>query len=175
MVRQRRRYDEDLLVEMIAEGQLTYAQMGRQLGISESLIKKIARGRRRRELLRRIWDIEDGMLSEARRVGSRYARNLIMEQVRLGLTGQGEPARRAREFVLKFAISARPKRSDLPSEATGGPDWMVEQMEQLGIPRDQEEQDGEDSMVATAQPADEGVEGPSTRLPVAGALGMSVL
>lgn len=115
-------YDDEEMVELIAEGQMTYAQIAAKLGVSESLVKKVARGARRRELLRRIWDVEDGMLSESRRMGSKYARNLMMEQVRLGLSGEGEPARRAREFVLKFAASTRGKRSDLPAPLP--PPWM---------------------------------------------------
>jgi len=131
MVRQHKPYDEDELVEMIAQGQLTYAQIAGQLGISESLIKQIARGHRRPELQRRIWDVENGLVSEARRLGSRFARSLIGEQIRLGLSGKGEPARRAREFVLKFAVSARPKRSELPLEPLAGLGMEAPELEDL--------------------------------------------
>ena len=132
MGKKRATYDDDALVEMIAEGQLTYKTIGERVGISEGQVKKIALGQRRKDLARRLWDAEDGILNEARRIGSRYARNLIMEQVRLGLTGEGEPARRAREFLLKFTMSARPRRKDLPEERQPRPDWMIEDLRALG-------------------------------------------
>ncbi|MCY2931567.1 MAG: hypothetical protein NTV86_19165 [Planctomycetota bacterium] len=132
MGKKRLQYDDEALVEMIAEGQLTYRVIGEQLGISESLVKKIARGRKRKDLARRLWDAENGILTEARRIGARYARNLVMEQVRLGLTGEGEPARRAREFLLKFTAASRPRRTDLPEEHRR-PEWMLQDDRRIGL------------------------------------------
>ncbi|MEI7837106.1 MAG: hypothetical protein WCK05_11960 [Planctomycetota bacterium] len=133
MGKKRLKYDDDELVELIAEGQLTYRAIGARLGISEELVRKIAQGRRRKDLARRLWDVEDGILTEARRIGSRYARNLIMEQVRLGLRGEGEPARRAREFILKFTMLARPRRKDLPEDGQRRPEWMLQSCRDMGI------------------------------------------
>ncbi|MCY2924556.1 MAG: hypothetical protein NT031_03815 [Planctomycetota bacterium] len=142
MGKKRLEYDDDVLVEMIAEGQLTYRAIGERLGISESLVKKIARGRKRKDLARRLWDAESGILTEARRIGARYARNLVMEQVRLGLTGEGEPARRAREFLLKFTAASQPRRKDLPEEHRR-PDWMIQDDRDFGIAPWEDEQDAE--------------------------------
>ncbi|MCY2928803.1 MAG: hypothetical protein NTV86_04790 [Planctomycetota bacterium] len=133
MGKKRLSYDDDELVELIAEGQLTYGAIGERLGISGELVRKIAQGRRRKDLARRLWEAEEGILSEARRIGTRYARNLIMEQVRLGLTGEGEPARRAREFVLKFTLMARPRRKDLPEDRQRRPEWMLQDCRDVGI------------------------------------------
>ena len=143
MGKKRLEYDDEALVDMISEGQLTYKAIGERLGISESLVKKIARGRKRKDLARRLWDADSGILAEARRIGSRYARNLIMEQVRLGLTGEGEPARRAREFLLRFTAGPRPRRQELPEERPWRPEWMIQECRELGVNLEGEE--GEDS------------------------------
>jgi hypothetical protein len=123
---------------------LTHAEIAGELGISESLVKKISCGLRRPELQRKMWDMENGMVSEARRLGVRYARGLISRQIQLGLTGEGEPARRAREFVLKFAFSSRPKRSDLPREPRPIIPGMEEGLAALGLlPPAEEEEEGQ--------------------------------
>ncbi|MCY2930539.1 MAG: hypothetical protein NTV86_13780 [Planctomycetota bacterium] len=116
MVGMKHRYDDERLVELIVEKRHTHAQIAEMLGVSESLVKKISCGLRRPDLQRRMWDAENGLMSDARRLGARYARGLVSRQIELGLTGEGEAARRAREFVLRWAIVGRPRRGDLPSE-----------------------------------------------------------
>ena len=124
MVGMKHRYDDERLIELLVEKQHTHAQIAEALGISASLVKKIACGQRRPELQRKMWDAENGLMGEARRLGARYARGLISRQIEQGLTGEGETARRAREFVLKWALASRPRRGDLPvdwQEAMGEP------------------------------------------------------
>ncbi len=48
------RYDEDLLVRLIAEGQVSYRKIAEQVGISAMTVSNVARGRRRRDLYDRI-------------------------------------------------------------------------------------------------------------------------
>ena len=121
------RYDDERLVELLVEKQHTHAQIAEEMGISVSLVKKIACGQRRPELQRRMWDAESGLMGEARRLGARYARGLISRQIEQGLTGEGETARRAREFVLKWALASRPRRSELPI------DWQEVMGEQAAL------------------------------------------
>ncbi|MCY2932267.1 MAG: hypothetical protein NTV86_22790 [Planctomycetota bacterium] len=151
MMKKQLAYDDDELVELIAEGQLTYRAIGQRVGISEGLVKKIAQGRRRKDLARRLWDTEEGLLTEARRIGSRYARSLIMEQVRLGLTGEGEPARRAREFVLKFTMAARPRKGDLPQERQRRSEQELQDCRDMGIVPWEDELDAEMARDAAAE------------------------
>lgn len=151
MMKKQLAYDDEVLVELIAEGQLTYRAIGQRVGISEGLVKKIAQGRRRKDLARRLWDTEDGMMTEARRIGSRYARNLIMEQVRLGLTGEGEPARRAREFVLKFTMAARPRKGELPAERQRRSEQELQDCRGVGIVPWEDELDAEMARDAAAE------------------------
>ena len=105
MVRMKHAYDDERLVELLVEKRHTHVQIAEMLGISESLVKKISCGLRRPELQRKMWDVENGLMSDARRLGARYARGLVSRQIELGLSGEGEGARRARART-----SSRPRR-----------------------------------------------------------------
>ncbi|MCY2926781.1 MAG: hypothetical protein NT031_15355 [Planctomycetota bacterium] len=133
MGKKRLNYDDDALVEMISDGQMTYKAIGQKLGISEVLVKQIAQGRRRKELGQRLWDAENGILAETRRIATHYARHMLMEQIRLGLRGEGEPARRAREFVLKFVTWSRPRRNEVPGQKDPSPEWMLQMSREMGV------------------------------------------
>ena len=154
MVRMKHAYDDDRLVELLVEKRHTHVQIAEMLGISESLVKKISCGLRRPELQRKMWDVENGLMSDARRLGARYARGLLSRQIELGLSGEGEGARRAREFVLRWALAGRPKRGDLPT------DWQVdfpeqaEQAEQAGHDRSRA---SEPNVALECTPGDPGV------------------
>ncbi|MCY2926094.1 MAG: hypothetical protein NT031_11750 [Planctomycetota bacterium] len=152
MGKKRLEYDDEALVDMISEGQLTYRAIAERLGVSESLVKKIAQGRKRKDLTRRLWEAENGILTEARRIGARYARNLVMEQVRLGLTGEGEPARRAREFLLRFTAGPRPRKLDLPEDTHRRPEWMLQECRGLGVTPWEDQQHADDEPEAQEPP-----------------------
>ena len=79
-----------------------------------------------------------------------------MEQVRLGLTGEGEPARRAREFVLKFTMMARPRKGELPEERQRRSEQELQDCRAIGIVPWEDELEAEmarDAAAATAGPA----------------------
>lgn len=156
MGKKRLNYDDDALVDMISDGQMTYKAIGQKLGISEVLVKQIAQGRRRKELGQRLWDAENGILAETRRIATHYARNMLMEQIRLGLRGEGEPARRAREFVLKFVSWSRPRRSEVPGQKDPSPDWMLEMSREVGAVTWEDEQAAEREKEAAEEEARNG-------------------
>ena len=128
MVSMKHKYDDERLVELIVEKRHTHAQIAEMLGISESLVKKISCGLRRPELQRRMWDVENGLMGDARRLAARYARGLVSRQIEQGLAGEGEAARRAREFVLRWALAGRPRRAELP------PEWLGDGGEPIDVP-----------------------------------------
>ena len=76
-----------------------------------------------------------------------------MEQVRLGLTGEGEPARRAREFVLKFTMSARPRKGELPEERRRRSEQELQDCRDIGIVPWEDELDAEMARDAAAMTA----------------------
>lgn len=110
--RAKQAYQDDQLVELIGLGRDSYEAIGRQLGLSGSFVGKVARGERRPELAVRLRAMERGMMDEVRRLGVRYSRALLAAELRVALEGKGETARRAREFTLKFLLSARPPEAE---------------------------------------------------------------
>jgi transcriptional regulator with XRE-family HTH domain len=115
----RGKYDDDRLVELIARGQMSYAEIGQAVGLSEGYVGQIARGQHRPELQPRIEAISRGFLLEARMVGRRWARGLLSRHIRIGLDGEGETARKCREFVMtrflgKSDVEDAPTHRPLP-------------------------------------------------------------
>jgi len=93
-------YDDDALVDLLADGGRTYEQIAEELGLSEGYVAKVARGERRPELQRRLLSGRRGMIEEARRVGARWSRALLQRHIKAGLSGDTETARKCREFAL---------------------------------------------------------------------------
>ena len=99
-------YNDDALCEDIARGELTNAQIAAKHGLSEVMVGQVGRGERRPELQETINAIEEGMLAQARRLGSRLA------GVAMGRLGQlvaqnsdagDETKRKAAVDIIKFA------------------------------------------------------------------------
>ena len=142
----RKDYDDNLLIDMIARGDQTYESIARELGISREAVRRIASGRMRPELQPRIAAAARAHRDQAHRMGAKWMWGLLARHIRSGIEGDGEGARKCREFVLKFIEDygrfgdipppAPPRRPDLTDlspglqkqvlEELGGPcdDWM---------------------------------------------------
>ena len=96
-----RTYEDDVLVDRLARGKCTQAEIGEELGLSEAYVGKVARGERRPELWRRIGMVREAMVTEARALGARHARALVDRHIKEGLGGKTETARKCREFALR--------------------------------------------------------------------------
>jgi hypothetical protein len=115
-------YDDGRLVEMLAGGEFTYAQIGKALGLTAGHVGRIARGERRPGVMAEVRARVAAALAEARRVAVRSCRRLMARHVEVGLAGRGETARKCREFVLSRLELARPARQRaVPSRETPGP------------------------------------------------------
>ncbi|MCK4625069.1 MAG: hypothetical protein KAV00_07150 [Phycisphaerae bacterium] len=66
-------YDDEVLVMLLAKGEKTHAQIAEEVGLSAVFVGQISRGERRPELQKRIEEICEGMLDQARRLGKRLA------------------------------------------------------------------------------------------------------
>ncbi|GAF73354.1 unnamed protein product, partial [marine sediment metagenome] len=87
-------YDDDLLVELIARGDMSRARIGERLGLSGTMVGKIINGQSRRDLLPRIAAMARGIRQESHRLGARWLRGLLIRHIRDGMEGTGEFARR---------------------------------------------------------------------------------
>ena len=73
MAARTKKYDDGLLVELLARGELNYGQIAKKVGISEAFVNQIARGDRRPELQDRIVAAVEGFRLRAKRRGAAMA------------------------------------------------------------------------------------------------------
>jgi len=112
----RKDYDDNLLVDMIARGDQTYESIARDLGISRAAVRRIASGGMRPELQPRIAAAARAHRDQAHRMGAKWMWGLLARHIRSGIEGDGEAARKCREFVLKF-IEDYGRFGDVPPPA----------------------------------------------------------
>ncbi len=108
------KYDEDLLVELIADGELSHGEIAEQVGASRRTVWSIANGRSRPDLQQEIADTVEGYRQATIRLAAKHMQPLLLKQIKVALEGQGETARKAREFLLKNFMQAL---ADQPAEA----------------------------------------------------------
>ena len=132
------RYDEDLLVRLVAEGQLSCRKIAQKVGVSAMTVSNVARGRHRRDLFERIRRTVElsGDLSAvglpkaealaktqaAHRRAHRLAMNvlwpLVAPHVKEALEGTGQAAQDCREFLIRTFITC----PDPAAWYVGGPE-----------------------------------------------------
>ncbi|GAH84277.1 unnamed protein product, partial [marine sediment metagenome] len=69
----RKDYDDDLLVELIARGEMSHAEIGRRIGLGRSMVRQIARGQKRPDLQEKINTRMRNYLADKRRHPSQSA------------------------------------------------------------------------------------------------------
>jgi hypothetical protein len=115
----RKDYDDDKLIEGLAAGEQSYAQIAADVGLSASAVSRIARGEMRPELLGRINAAARAHFAGARRLSARGARHAVATL--LELTGDTdaniETRRKAAGDILKFAADGD---DDAQAPAAGG-------------------------------------------------------
>ena len=97
-------YDENLLVEMLADD-APYAKIAQAVGLTASMVGKIARGSYRVNLSRRVEEILETRRQAVCDTAARRAADLMRAHVEEGLKAGGETARKCREFILERIIA----------------------------------------------------------------------
>ena len=95
-------YDDDLLVELIASGQMPATRIAKRIGISSTQVRRIASGQTRPELQTPIHAAVRANEAEAHRLAARWFKGLLAQHIRDGIKGKGAEARKCREFVMTF-------------------------------------------------------------------------
>jgi len=113
-------YDDELMVELIARGDQTNESIARELGTNRETVRRIASGQLRPELQPRIAAAVKAHRDQAFRMGARWMKGLLARHIRSGIEGDGEPARKCREFALKF-IEDHGRFGDIPPPADTEP------------------------------------------------------
>ena len=104
-------YDEELLVELVADGRLSHAAIAERVGASRRTVWRIANGISRPDLQRKIEAVAEGYRQAAVRAAARHMTALIEKQVAVALSGQGETSRKCREFLIKTFMLTLPAQS----------------------------------------------------------------
>jgi transcriptional regulator with XRE-family HTH domain len=116
----RDRYDEQLLVELMAEGSLSQKEIARRVGVTQTTISRIATGRSRPDLYKRICTLRGPTeRDKAMHTGSDYIRALLLTQLKVAMDQQGETARKCREYLLNKLLFTGKKPGPRPG---GGPE-----------------------------------------------------
>ncbi len=119
--RRRSKYDEDLLVELLARDHLTYREIARRVGVSESMVSQIASGKTRPDLRERISRWLHTRRDDALRAGQTFIRPLLMTQLKVAMEEDGETARKCREFLLNRLLFTPPGGLESPSPKAAHP------------------------------------------------------
>jgi transcriptional regulator with XRE-family HTH domain len=109
----RSKYDEDLLVKLLAQGQLTREEIARRVGLSARTVRRIASGASRPDLHEKVRNYGAICDIQAVRIGKSFVRPLLMTQLKVAMEPKGETQRKAREFLLNRLLF-------LPTERTRG-------------------------------------------------------
>ena len=93
-------YDEDLLVELITDAELTHGQIAERVGISRRTVWSIANGHSRPDLQQKIADTVEGYRQVVVRLAARHMKSVLLRHIEEAVEGQGETARKSRDFLL---------------------------------------------------------------------------
>ena len=104
-------YDEDLLVELIACGDVSQIEIAERVGVSRRTVWRIASGLSRPDLQTKIAATVEGYRQAAIRLAARFMTPLLKKQIEVALEGDGETSRKCREFLLKTFMLAVPQQA----------------------------------------------------------------
>ncbi|MCD6364567.1 MAG: hypothetical protein J7M14_01700 [Planctomycetes bacterium] len=120
--RKRKPYDDDLLIELIARGDLSASAIGKQVGLSASSVSAIIRGELRKDLQPRINTVVASFRAQTRRMGTRWLKTLLSKHISTGMKGDNEVARKCREFALNRFLDDGPEQSADSAPSANAPD-----------------------------------------------------
>ena len=114
-------YDEDLLVQLLAEGQLSFRKIADRAGTSAMTVSAVARGHWRPDLHERICRAVEDAHRRARRRAAAGLDAVVKKQFALALESDGETARKACEFIIRtYAHAPDPAGRYVGLPAAGG-------------------------------------------------------
>ncbi len=149
-------FDRHLAVELIAAGQFTLSQIADRLGIHKTAAWRIATGRSHPELQPLIREAQQHYRDRARRIGTKWAAQIVTKQIKVGLEDDGWVGLRARQDLLDRFLSpeddsaSQPDPADRPGLADLPEPLKTEVIRALGGPVDEDDPYGNAS---SPQPA----------------------
>ena len=104
-------YDEDLLVELIAGGDVSQTEIAEKVGVSRRTVWRIANGLSRPDLQTKIAATVEGIRQATIRMAAKWMKPLLHKEIKTALEGDGETARKCREFLLKTFMIVLPEQA----------------------------------------------------------------
>ena len=104
-------YDEDLLVELIAGGDVSQTEIAEKVGVSRRTVWRIANGLSRPDLQTKIAATVEGIRQATIRMAAKWMKPLLHKEIKAALEGDGETARKCREFLLKTFMIVLPEQA----------------------------------------------------------------
>ena len=123
-------YDDDLLVHLIARGDMTHKAIARRVGLCRASISMIAGGTRRHDLQPRLRATIEEYHKRAMKLGAGSMARVVAKHIKDGLDPKADPdhARRCREYAMnKFLdppASAPPAHQPLPTPGLTSEDYQ---------------------------------------------------
>jgi hypothetical protein len=103
--------NEDMLVKLIADGELSHGAIAQRVGVSRHTVWRIANGISRPDLQLKIAAAVEGYRQAAIRLAARWMKPLLEKQIEVALESDGETARKCREFLIKTFMLAVPDQA----------------------------------------------------------------
>ena len=121
--KRKKNYNDDLLVALIVRGDVSFGRIARIIGLSRATVSAVANGLARPDLQPRIQAGLAAQKQAIERLGARYLRPLLAKHIKIGMEGDGQLARKCREFVLELMAKVhvgpphrpRPRRRRRPA------------------------------------------------------------
>ncbi len=110
-------FDRHLAVELIAAGHLTLSQIAERLGIHKTTAWRIMTGRSHPELQPLIAEAQQHYRDRARRLGVKWAAQIVTKQIKVGLKDNGWVGLRARQDLLDRFLAPEPAAAPQPQPA----------------------------------------------------------
>ena len=115
-------YDEDLLVELIACGDVSQTEIAERVGVSRRTVWRIANGHSRPDLQQKIADTVEGFRQATIRMAAKWMKPLLSKQIKVALEEDGETSRKCREFLLKTFMITLPEQAAKAAAKKRDPD-----------------------------------------------------
>ncbi len=96
----RKHYDDELLVQLIGRGNLSSTKIAERVGLGAPFVRRVASGQARQDLQDRIKAAVRANRAGAQRMAVSYLRHMLGKHIRQGMEGDGELARKCREFAI---------------------------------------------------------------------------
>ena len=121
------KYDEDLLIELIAEDRLSHSEIAEKVGVSRRTVWRIANGQSRPDLQKKLSAVAEGYRQAVIRLAAKHMEKLLKKQMKVALEEDGETARKSREFLLKTFMLTIPDQTARAEEKQREQDAAAEE------------------------------------------------